>query len=93
MLTLATLVSVWAGLFLIVATLAAVRKWVSRREDDTVHLAEGEVAMVRNQASVATILNRVDRWGKILTVIVLLYGLAIVARVVYMGWIESSQIH
>jgi len=90
--TLSTLVSIWCGLFLAVLVLAGVRKWVSHREDDTVHLADGEVGLVRHQAWVATILNRVDRWGKALSAIVLLYGLALAARVLYTGWIESSQI-
>lgn len=91
MLTMTTLVSVWGGLFLIVLALIGVRKWVSRSEDDTVHLADGEVELVRHQGSVATILSRVDRWGKFLTAVVVLYGLAIIARVLYMGWVESTQ--
>jgi hypothetical protein len=92
MLTLTTLVSVWGGLFLAVLALAGARKWVSRREDDTVHLADGEVELVLHQATVATILSRVDLWGKVLTVVVVLYGLAIAARVLYMGWMDSLQI-
>jgi hypothetical protein len=92
MLTMTTLVSVWGGLFLAVLALAGARKWVSRREDDTVHLADGEVELVQHQASVATILSRVDLWGKVLTVIVVLYGLAIAARMLYMGWLDSLQI-
>jgi hypothetical protein len=92
MLTLTTLVSVWGGLFLAVLALGAARKWISRREDDTVHLADGEVELVQHQASVATILSQVDVWGKVLTVIVVLYGLAIAARVLYMGWMDSLQI-
>lgn len=92
MFTLTTLISIWGGLFLAVLALAGARKWVSRREDDTVHLADGEVGLVEHQASVATILTHVDRWGKVLTAVVVLYGLAIVARLLYMGWLESSQI-
>jgi hypothetical protein len=91
-LTVSTLTSIWCGLFLAVLLLAGVRKWVSRREDDTVHLADGEVGLVRYQAWIAIILKRVDRWGKALTAVVLLYGLAIIARVLYTGWVESSQI-
>jgi hypothetical protein len=92
MLTTTTLVSVWGGLFLAVLALAAARKWISRREDDMVHLADGELPLVQQQASVATTLSRVDLWGKVLTVIVVVYGLAIAARLLYMGWVESLQI-
>jgi hypothetical protein len=67
------------------------RKWVSRREDDNVHLADFEAPRVQQQASVATVLSRLDRWGKSLTAILLLYGLALIARVLYMGLVDSSQ--
>jgi len=90
--TLLTLACIWGGLALAVLALAMARKWISRREDDTVHLADSEVPLVQQQATVATVLSRLDRWGKSLTVIVLLYGLALIARVVYMGWVDSLQV-
>jgi hypothetical protein len=90
--TLLTLACIWGGLALAVLVLAMARRWVSRREDDTVHLADSEAPLVQQQASVATVLSRLDRWGKSLTMIVLLYGLALIGRVVYMGWVASSQI-
>lgn len=85
MTTLSMLVWIWRGLLLSVVVLAVVRKWVSRREDDTLHLGDFEAKLVRQQTSVATTLNQVDRWGKFLTVTVLLYGVALVAGIVYMG--------
>jgi hypothetical protein len=85
MTTLTVLVWIWRGLLLSVIILAVVRKWVSRREDDTLHLGDFEAKLVRQQTSVATTLNQVDRWGKFLTLTALLYGVALVAGLVYMG--------
>jgi hypothetical protein len=85
MTALTTLIWIWRGLLLAVVVLALVRKWVSRREDDTLHLSDFETKLVRQQTSVATTLNQVDRWGKFLTLTVLLFGVALVAGFVYMG--------
>jgi hypothetical protein len=41
--------------------------------------------LVNQQASVATMLNQVNRWGKFLTTTVLVYGVALVAGLMYMG--------
>lgn len=92
MLTMTMLVSIWSGLFFVVLTLAGLRKWVSRHEDDAVHLTDSEVELVRHQACVASFLSRLDRWGKVLTVVVLLYGLAILARVFYVTWVQGLQL-
>jgi hypothetical protein len=48
---------------------------------------------MQRQSSLATFLNRIDVAGKSLTVLVVLYGLAIVARFVYLAWMESLRIH
>lgn len=53
----------------IVLILTVVRSWISRREDDALHLADAEMKSLRQQTSVPNILDQVDRWGKILTVI------------------------
>lgn len=90
--TLLTLACIWVSLALAVLVLAMARKWISRREDDTVHLADSEAPLVQQQASAATVLSRLDRWGKSLTVIVMLYGLALIVRVAYMGWVDSLQV-
>jgi hypothetical protein len=84
MTTLSMLIWVWRGLLLTVVVLAVVRKWVSRREDDTLHLSDFEGNLVRQQTSIATTLNQVDRWGKFLTLTVLLYGLALAAGIMSM---------
>ena len=85
------LFSVWCGLAVAVLTLAGYRKWIANREDDTVHLADGNSRLVAEQMSVAARLSGVDRWGKVLTVVTLVFGLVIGTIYLYQGWIESAQ--
>jgi hypothetical protein len=47
MTTLTVLVWIWRGLLLSVIILAVVRKWVSRREDDILHLGDFDGKLVR----------------------------------------------
>lgn len=92
MFTMPTQVAIWCGLLLVVLVLLAIRRWLSRAEDDTLHLGESELKIVQRQSSVARILNRVDRWGKVLTVVVVLYGVVLVGQVVYFGWLDSMRL-
>lgn len=85
MTTVTILVWIWRALLVCLIALAMVRKWVSRRENDILHLGDFDAKLLRQQTSVATTLNQVNRWGKFLTVTVLLYGVALVAGLVYMG--------
>ena len=79
-------------LALVVLGLAAYRKVVALREDDSLHISEREVAMVAEQKTVAQRLEVIDRWGKITTVIAVLYGMAIGALILYRGWIEATKL-
>jgi len=91
--TLSSLTIMWGALFAAVLCLALMRRWAARREDDSLHLHEFESAIVQRQSSLATFLNRVDIAGKSLTIVVVLYGLALIGRVIYMAWVDSLQIY
>lgn len=67
----------WAVLALVVILLAFRRKNVSSQEDDTLHLGGGAEEHVKQQEDVAKQLAGLDRWGKILTVVLVLTGLAL----------------
>jgi hypothetical protein len=84
--------SIWVVLFLGVATLAGVRKWVAREEDDTLHLGQPDGSVMKRQNTLAGTLERVDKWGKLLTVVMVIYGLALLGRIVYQAWLESGMI-
>jgi hypothetical protein len=77
----------WAVLATIVLALAVYRYFVARQEDDFIHV---EVPNITNQQAIAKKLDNIDRWGKLLTIVVAIYALVIGCLVMYSAWIESG---
>ena len=73
----------WAALTMTVVGLVFYRRSVSSHEDDSLHL-EGNLP--GSQAALAHKLDLIDRWGKMLTVIVVVYGVAMAAVYLYQVW-------
>lgn len=73
----------WGVLAIVVVVLIIYRKSISGREDDSIHL-EGSMPM--QQVALAHRLAAVDRWGKTLTVLVIVYGLALAGIYMYQVW-------
>ena len=69
-------VVIWSVLAIAVLFLLVWRKVVSSKEDDNIHVLHGEVA---SQVTVATKLDMIDKWGKILTVVAVVLGLLLAA--------------
>lgn len=80
----------WAILATIVIVLAIYRRIVSNQEDDILHVEDPTGAVTSHQVQVARKLEGIDRWGKVLTVVALVYGLALAAGYAYQAWIEST---
>ena len=78
----------WIALALAVIGLLVWRKAVANHEDDNLHVLDGGGA---NQTVVAHKLDQIDKWGKILTVIAVVYGVILGAAYVYQAWIQTSQ--
>lgn len=76
-------VAVWAVVALSVIALLVMRKMVASKEDDQLHVLHGASAQ---QVSVASKLEVIDRWGKILTVVAVVLGLGIATIYVYTGF-------
>ena len=72
-------------LLLVLATcaLAAYRKFVTREEDDLVHLGEGSMQHAAKQEALARTLEQLDKFTKILVTITVLYGLGLGATMIY----------
>jgi H+/gluconate symporter-like permease len=85
------LIGSWAALVAAVVAVAFYRKWIAREEDDTIHLSEVQTEVVKHQLVTEKRLERVDGIGKVLTVALILYTLAVVGRIVYLGWLDSAQ--
>jgi hypothetical protein len=80
----------WIVLATIVIALIVRRKMVSRNEDDSLHVMETGAAL--QQVALANKLDQIDKWGKTLTVIAVVFGLLVGAAYVYQAWVQSSQI-
>jgi hypothetical protein len=81
--TFILLLASWGVLGVIVLVLAAYKTKLGRQEDDHIHFSEREAALVASQAQVAHRLELVEKWGKTLTVVLVLYGIALGAYYLY----------
>ena len=82
---------VWAVLACVVIGLLIYRRTLSGQEDDTLHVSDPTGSISSHQVMLARKLEVIDRWGKILTVIALLYGVALLGAYLYVGWVRSTQ--
>lgn len=73
----------WGVLAIAVLILIIYRKQISSREDDSIHL-EGSIAT--EQVAMAHRLALIDKWGKTLTIVVAVYGVALAAIYLYQVW-------
>ena len=80
----------WGVLALIVLVLAVYRNALGRREDDSLHVSDREAALVTEQNAVAHRIDAIEKWGKSLTVVMILYGLALGAYYLYTMWQMQS---
>jgi hypothetical protein len=81
------------GLVLLVLVLCAVvgyRKFVTKDEDDLVHLGEGSVQFGAKQEALAKTLTQLDRVTKILIVVTVLYGIGLGASMIYQALQNGS---
>jgi heme oxygenase len=80
-------------LLLVLATcaIAAYRKFVTREEDDLVHLGEGSVQHAAKQEALARTLNQLDRFTKILITVTVLYGLGLGGALIYQALQNGSN--
>jgi hypothetical protein len=83
-------VIVWAVLAAVVLVLIFWRKAVSSHEDDSLHVSQA--GAIQEQVGMAQKLEQIDKWGKILTVIAVVYGLILGGIYFYQSWIASSSI-
>ena len=71
-------VFIWAVLGIVTLALAIYRgAFAAHREEDVVHLGPGEEREIPKQAALARRMDAIDRWGKILTIIVVVMGLGL----------------
>ena len=76
-------VASWIVLGVCVAALAIYRKLLANREDDIVHVTSGESKVFSKQLNIAQRLQKIDFWGKTLTIVLAVYGLALLGLLIY----------
>lgn len=81
---------VWAALATVVVALALYRRRIYMKSDEMVHLMDAEAPLVSGQAVAAQRLEKIDRWGKLLTVVVVLYALGIAGYYLYKSFADTS---
>ena len=82
---LGVFVAIWALLASGVLLLAFYRLAVDKREYTILHVRRSEVSMIPEQVLRSERLGTIDRWGKILTGAVVVYGLALAVGYVYLS--------
>jgi len=78
-------VVLWALLAIVVLSLIAYRKMVSLQEEETLHLSDA--AEANHQAVIARKLDWIDKWGKLLTVVAVVYSVLLAAAYTYHVWL------
>ncbi len=81
----------WAVLAALVLMLAIYRSVLASHEDETVHISDTETGMIQQQVAAADRLSKLDRIGKPLTLVVVLYGLVIAGIWIYRVWQQSGS--
>lgn len=79
----------WVLLAVSVIVLIAWRKSIAVQEDDSLHVLQGSVAQ---QVNVAHKLEVIDKWGKIMTVITVVFGLILGAAYIYQNFVTLSNV-
>ena len=65
---------------------------VKRKAQLGLHVTEPDAGIAGLEVRIATTLARIDRWGKILTVVSAVLVLAIGALWLYNGWLEANKV-
>ena len=81
-------VASWAVLATAVIALAIWRQVIARKEDDYVHVSTDVTAQ---QREVGRKLDVVDKWGKMLTIAAIAYGLIVAGLFMYNAWIQGGR--
>ena len=80
---------IWIMLASAVLALLGWRRAVSQNEDDSIHVLHADTATAQ-QVATASKLEMIDKWGKLLTIITVVFGLILGSIYVYQSWVQSS---
>jgi hypothetical protein len=84
--------TIWGVLAVLLIMLSVYRKMKSRDEDDSVHVSGANWSIIDKQQTMAHSLAQLDRAGLILTIITVVYGLALAGAYIYNIWQQGQKI-
>ncbi|MCC6342136.1 MAG: hypothetical protein IT166_08055 [Bryobacterales bacterium] len=90
-LSMATELIVLAVLTAAVIGLALYRHLIAQKQDFHLHTETREASIAGRQSMTAGRLLAIDRWGKVLTVVTIVYFLALLAWVLYREFQKSAN--
>jgi hypothetical protein len=82
----------WIPLAVVVAVLAIYRNMMASHEDETLHVLGGDAPQVAAQIKLSQKLEVIERWGKILTTVLVAYGLLIGVMYLYYVWQQGAKL-
>ena len=82
---------IFAGLVLTTAALAIYRLMCDRDNDYHIHATADEAGSVGKQDAVAHRVMAIEKWGKTLTTVTVIYFVVLVGLVLYNEWLRSSS--
>jgi len=77
----------WAIVIVALVVVAFWRRSVAVQEDPALHLGAAHAGTAAEQIALAKKLEQIDKWMKILTVAVIVFGLQLGAAALYKGWV------
>jgi hypothetical protein len=78
----------WIVLAAVVLAMIGYRKLVSSQEEETLHL--DNAVETAHQQQIAAKLQVIDKWGKLLTAITVVYGIILFAAYTYLTWMSAD---
>jgi hypothetical protein len=88
---LTVVVVVWVALGVVTLALALCRKLLSSSESDVVRLRAGEEKEIPKHLALAARLASIDRWGKLLTVVVVSVGIGLGMAYLYLAFNDRAS--
>ena len=67
-------------------------EFIDMHEDDTIHLGDQQGGLVKEQLTMAKKIGVIDRWGKVLTIATVAYGVGIACYYLYVQWVDSGKL-
>ncbi|HEV2351608.1 MAG TPA: hypothetical protein VG028_17390 [Terriglobia bacterium] len=85
-------ISTWSVLALVVLAIGVYRITLARRDDRSLDLMVQDEHVIADQKQAVKRIKTIDHWGQALTILTVLYGLAIAFVYFYQVWQEATRI-